>query len=458
MNQDNNNYFSKFIQTNNEILLKVIKSCEKNCTERTNKRIKDLLISIIKKEKDKIKIFCMEGLPDEVPILRSLIWKINLKYLNKDVDSWSNYLERKRSEYNDIKEAFMMKLEAERQLYEELNIINQTTTITTNLKTSRFEESKNNNESFIEEIDYDKEILKIDDDHLNKDLSESINRGKDLLNFIKYTDRNLLEEIDKDVRRTHSHISFFSMPTCKEASSEFINKKIEKRTSTISTPNINDIYINKKITKYEIHSDVISRILYIYAKLNQEIMYVQGMNEIIAPLYYCFSYDNIDKDNNAEVEADAFWSFSILMEDLKVLFKKSNDQIKGGIFNKLKLLDTILKLVDKDVHTHLNKQGAEFTHFSFRWFILLFSQEFMLPDVIRLWDIIFSENKKYYMVFYIALAVLKIKRKEILQNDFTGIILTLQNLLDIEMDTIINVIGKLKKDYGKKVDKLLQEL
>jgi hypothetical protein len=40
----------------------------------------------------------------------------------------------------------------------------------------------------------------------------------------------------------------------------------------------------------ETHADVLSRILFIYAKLNPGVMYVQGMNEILATVYYCF-YD-----------------------------------------------------------------------------------------------------------------------------------------------------------------------
>ena len=36
------------------------------------------------------------------------------------------------------------------------------------------------------------------------------------------------------------------------------------------------------------HSDILARILFIYAKLNAGLSYVQGMNEILAVLYYCF--------------------------------------------------------------------------------------------------------------------------------------------------------------------------
>lgn len=38
----------------------------------------------------------------------------------------------------------------------------------------------------------------------------------------------------------------------------------------------------------ETHADVLARVLFIYAKLNPGVKYVQGMNEVLAVLYYCF--------------------------------------------------------------------------------------------------------------------------------------------------------------------------
>ncbi len=41
----------------------------------------------------------------------------------------------------------------------------------------------------------------------------------------------------------------------------------------------------------EAHWEVIQRILFLYAKLNAGEKYVQGMNEICAPIYYIFAND-----------------------------------------------------------------------------------------------------------------------------------------------------------------------
>lgn len=36
------------------------------------------------------------------------------------------------------------------------------------------------------------------------------------------------------------------------------------------------------------HSDILARILFVYAKLNAGLKYVQGMNEVLSVVYYCF--------------------------------------------------------------------------------------------------------------------------------------------------------------------------
>lgn len=55
------------------------------------------------------------------------------------------------------------------------------------------------------------------------------------------------------------------------------------------------------------------RALFVYAKLNPGLTYVQGMNELFAPLYHAFSLDA----NAEHAEADAFWCFVELMTEFR---------------------------------------------------------------------------------------------------------------------------------------------
>jgi hypothetical protein len=45
------------------------------------------------------------------------------------------------------------------------------------------------------------------------------------------------------------------------------------------------------------HHDVLSRILFLFAKLNPGIRYVQGMNELLAPIYYVFARETDPQQN-----------------------------------------------------------------------------------------------------------------------------------------------------------------
>ena len=425
----NTSYFTDEIKTSNIIIQEIMyKSCKFH-GEKTRKLIKEILLKIIKKQKDDLKNVCFGGLPDDLPILRSLIWKINLKYFNYEIDKWEIYTQKKRMEYEEIKYAFLLKMEIEKKLHEEL-------------------------EQASDPRDY------------SGTETNRKNKIQELQKFTKNTDKELLELIDNDVRRTHTDLNFFFMPCKREnlADDEVIEIVNRRRSIGIGleTKTLDDIYNTQDFLKYETHANVLTRILYIYAKLNPEIIYVQGMNEILAPIYYCFSFDlellNKNTENQSHgnsLESDVFWTFSILMEDLKGIFMRKEDDSNEGLFKKVGILCDMLKIVDKDLFNHFVANGVEMSHFAFRWFILLFTQDFVLPDILRLWDVILSESNRLYFVYYVALGILKIKKVELMGLDFPGIITSLQAISHLNVELIFDVIKQIQKDYDKKIVKLI---
>lgn len=58
------------------------------------------------------------------------------------------------------------------------------------------------------------------------------------------------------------------------------------------------------------------RALFIFAKLNPGLRYVQGMNELLAPLYYHFRLDP-DREASAHAEADAFFCFMDIISEFR---------------------------------------------------------------------------------------------------------------------------------------------
>jgi len=103
----------------------------------------------------------------------------------------------------------------------------------------------------------------------------------------------------------------------------------------------------------ETHADVIHRILFIYAKLNPGIKYVQGMNEVLAVLYYCFldcDYNNYKEYDaiidNKYLESDLFFSFSNIMIELRDGFLRELDQEQNGIQGRIKQYAEIMKATE----------------------------------------------------------------------------------------------------------------
>lgn len=66
-----------------------------------------------------------------------------------------------------------------------------------------------------------------------------------------------------------------------------------------------------------------TRILYIYSKLNPRIQYVQGMNEILAPIFYLV---NVTKPSNKIEESSCFYMFMSAISDIISLHIKDLDK------------------------------------------------------------------------------------------------------------------------------------
>ena len=421
----------------NEQIVSIICNALTSCYKEEYIRINKILKDIIKNNKIELKRECYKGLPENLPSLRALIWKINFKYIPRNINKWESTLKSLRDEYKEIKNAFILRQKEEIKIFEEIQT----------KKMDKINKNANKNNIQNKILEETKNILEED----------SIN--KSLVLLAENTDKTLLETINKDINRTYSTLNFFSKP---------INNKIK-----LSPEEINNFYLQKRSCVYqdstlvytkgrknydlldkEIHSDVLERILYIYAKINKDVGYVQGMNAILAPIYYCYCLDNTcDKDN---IEADTFWSFSYLMEDIKKIFQRNNDLLKGGIFDKIILLELMVSKIDKDIFNKLQKNNRiDNFHFAIKWINLFFSHQMIMPDVLRLWDIIFSEDDRYYFVYIFSLAILEYHKKDILNKDYYEIIENLQKLNVENVEQIIKIAFNIKKNNSKEIKEIL---
>lgn len=167
-------------------------------------------------------------------------------------------------------------------------------------------------------------------------------------------------------------------------------------TSSDSSPGANNSALDKKVTEWkltlhQIGLDVVRTdralvyyeneanqaklwdILAVYAWVDGEVGYMQGMNDICSPIIILL-----------ENEADAFWCFDHAMRRLRENFRCSPGTI--GVQSQLSTLSQVIKIVDPKLHQHLEElDGGEYL-FAFRMLMVLFRREFSFVDSLYLWE------------------------------------------------------------------------
>ena len=362
------------------------------------------------------------GIPDEIPSLRTLLWKLSLNYPSnaKVIHSpkWQEEIDLKRIEYSQLKDKHL------------------------------------------------KVIKEVKSHHVNKFKNDPLSNNSNSEWSIYFHDHELFEEIEKDVRRTRAQMSFFFMPV--DSSQDISNDEITLKADQIREPTKKGKEVQHK---FECHCDVLSRILFIYAKQYPNIRYIQGMNEVLAPIYFQFCLDN-EVDNNIfkstqqnnettksfeKIEADCYFCFESLMSEINDLFIREKDNQLSGIQARIKKVNDMLKDVDRDIYNHFQNLGIEIQFFMFRWYALLFTQEYELPDVLRLWDSILSFNnktsnqkeEKFSFLNFLCIAIILYKKEEILGSDFATVMLSFQNLENLEVSVHIKMAQSLMNVYDK---------
>ncbi|KAJ1971060.1 hypothetical protein H4R35_005489 [Dimargaris xerosporica] len=185
----------------------------------------------------------------------------------------------------------------------------------------------------------------------------------------------------RDIKHPFTVLPATSTSSVPSASPSSSNDSLPTQSSGATSEPISDL-----------HWEAIERILFIYAKLNRGIGYVQGMNEIVGPLYYVLAQD-VDEESRAHAEADTFYLFTQVMAGpFRDHFVRALDtDPHTGIQASMSQFSQMLKQLDAPLWHHLDAEQLHPTYYSLRWLTVLCSQEFNLPDVIRLWDAIFAD-------------------------------------------------------------------
>ncbi|GAA6061848.1 hypothetical protein JCM10212_000765 [Sporobolomyces blumeae] len=169
--------------------------------------------------------------------------------------------------------------------------------------------------------------------------------------------------------------------------------------------------------------DLLVRPLFVYAFLNPGLSYVQGMNYLAAVSFYVFSLAPSTQTSSPPSEPSAttrspplargstlslaesqtFFAISALLSQLQDLYVPLHDGPAAALSNlsrgggggtglgaMLERLANLLRWLDPNVADALERKGIEVEPFGIRWLTTMFANEFMLPDLVRIWDRIVS--------------------------------------------------------------------
>ena len=234
-------------------------------------------------------------------------------------------------------------------------------------------------------------------------------------------DLKILMQINKDLPRTRTEINFF-------------NEK-------------------SKFNKDETNYDILRRILFIFAKRNQELGYVQGMNEIVAIIYYIYSLDE-NVYIKPFIESETFYSFEILLQEIKPIFMLQNvNYSQLFITMQIKQINDILKETAPDLLNYFNQINLVMDVFLMRWLIVLFAQEFTFEGAISFLDRLFTQKNKMKFICYISAAILVINKKKLKKMEMEQIVLWAQEfgaiLKNNNIDEIVKTAFEMKAQIKK---------
>ncbi|XP_002524501.3 TBC1 domain family member 13 [Ricinus communis] len=335
---------------------------------------------------EKLKRLASTGLPDGGG-LRATTWKLLLGYLPPSRDLWEKELTEHRQKYAKLKQELLLSPS-------ELTKINN---------------GAMNSDELNAEGDVAGPLQRHEISHEDHPLS--VGKASAWHQYFQHTE--IADQIDRDLQRTHPNMKFFS----------------------------GDSSFSKK------NRDAMRNILLLFAKLNPAIRYVQGMNEVLAPIFYVFSTDP-DEQNAANAEADSFSCFVRLLSDSVDHFCQQLDNSPVGILSTLSRLADLLKANDEELWRHLQfTTKVEPQFYGFRWITLLLTQEFDLQSILRIWDCLLSNPSGIQdMLLRICCAMLLCVKSRLLSGDFAANLRLLQHYPGINIKHLLQVARDLSPD------------
>ncbi|XP_042330613.1 TBC1 domain family member 5 isoform X5 [Sceloporus undulatus] len=201
---------------------------------------------------------------------------------------------------------------------------------------------------------------------------------------------------------------------------------------------------------------ILTDVLFCYARENEQLLYKQGMHELLAPIVFILHCDHqafLHASEAAQpseemkvllnpeyLEHDAYAMFTHLMKTAEHWFstyehdsQKEKDAMMTpipfarpqdlgpsiAIVAKVnQIQDHLLKKHDIELYMHLNRLEIAPQIYGLRWVRLLFGREFPLQDLLVVWDALFADSITLDLVDYVFLAMLLYIRDALISSNY----------------------------------------
>ncbi|KAG9233056.1 GTPase-activating protein GYP7 [Amylocarpus encephaloides] len=150
-----------------------------------------------------------------------------------------------------------------------------------------------------------------------------------------------------------------------------------------------------------VHLEQMKDMLLTYNEYNRDLGYVQGMSDLLAPIYAVMQDDAV-----------AFWGFQRFMERMERNFLRD----QSGMRKQLLTLDHLVQLMDPKLYLHLQSADSTNFFFFFRMLLVWYKREFAWLDILRLWETLWTDYLSSNFSLFVALAILEKHRDVIMDH------------------------------------------
>ncbi|NWR57119.1 TBCD5 protein, partial [Bucorvus abyssinicus] len=204
---------------------------------------------------------------------------------------------------------------------------------------------------------------------------------------------------------------------------------------------------------------ILTDVLFCYARENEQLLYKQGMHELLAPIVFILHCDHQAFSHASEaaqprqafeemkvllnpeyLEHDAYAMFTHLMKTAEhwfSTFEHDSQKEKDVMITPMpfarpqdlgpsiaivakvnQIQDHLLKKHDIELYMHLNRLEIAPQIYGLRWVRLLFGREFQLQDLLVVWDALFADSITLNLVDYIFVAMLLYIRDALISSNY----------------------------------------